>query len=65
MLVQELRQLLAVAQASSAVLVFIRRPGALEPEIVEVVDVLDLCSEDAFVLFVGAAGSSVEGSDPQ
>jgi len=57
MLVQELRHLLAVAQSSSAVLVFIRRPGALEPEVVEIAEVIDLTSEDAFVLYV-------DGADP-
>ena len=56
MLVQELRHLLTVAQSSGAVLVFIRRPGALEPEVVEVTAALDLSSEDAFVLFVDGAG---------
>ena len=54
MLVQELRHLLSVAQSSSAVLVFVRRPGALEPEVIEVTEVLDLATEDAFVLFVDA-----------
>ena len=52
MVVSELRHLLELAQASSAVLIFIRRPGSIEPEVVEVVEALDLSSEDAFVLYV-------------
>jgi len=55
MLVHELRHLLTLAQSSNAVLVFIRRPGELEPEVVEVTAALDLSSEDAFVLYVDGA----------
>jgi hypothetical protein len=53
-LVGHLHQLLAVAQSTSVVLVFIQRPGDQEPEVAEVVRAIDIPTEDAFVLYVEA-----------
>jgi len=55
MVVEELRQALAAVPASSELLVFIRRPGALDPEVYEIAEVADVLSEDgAFVIYVDA-----------
>ena len=55
MRVEELRQALDAVMGSSEVLVFIRRPSALEPEVVEVAEVADALTEDgAFVIYVDA-----------
>jgi hypothetical protein len=51
-LVGELLQLLSALPESSSVLVFIRRPGANEPDVADVVEVVDLPTEDALVLYV-------------
>jgi hypothetical protein len=52
MLVRELRDRLTATQQSDTVLVFIRRAGTLEPDVVQVTEVIDVPSEDAFVLAV-------------
>jgi len=55
MVVEELRQALAAVPASSELLVFIRRPSALDPEVYEIAEVADVLSEDgAFVIYVDA-----------
>jgi len=56
MRVEDLRQALNAVEESSEVLVFIRRPSAFEPEVVEVAEVANALTEDgAFVIFVDAA----------
>jgi len=51
-LVRELRPVLTAAPESSSVLVFIRRPDANEPDVTEVVEVVDVPTEEALVLYV-------------
>jgi hypothetical protein len=56
MRVEELRQTLSAVEDSNEVLVFIRGPGAFEPEVAEVAEVANVLSEDgAFVIYVDLA----------
>jgi hypothetical protein len=54
LLVGQLQHLLPAAQSSSSVLVFIHRPGAIEPDVVEVDSVDIVTTEDVIVLHVNA-----------
>jgi hypothetical protein len=55
MLVSELRRLLSGAPDASSVLVFVRRLGALEPEVAELAEVHDVPTEEVVVLYVDIA----------
>jgi hypothetical protein len=55
MLVHELKEILMTAGALSEVLVFVRRPGALEPDVLQVAEIAHLPGEDALVLHVDLA----------
>jgi hypothetical protein len=56
LLAGELHHLLSAVQSSSSVLVFIHRPDADEPEVVELVSMDDVPTEGAVVLHVNAVG---------
>jgi hypothetical protein len=55
LLAGELHLLLSAIQSSSSVLVFIHRPGALEPDVVEVAAADNVPTEGAVVLHVNLA----------
>ena len=55
LLAGELHHLLSAIQSTSSVLVFIHRPGALEPDVVEVAAADNVPTEGAIVLHVNLA----------
>jgi hypothetical protein len=55
LLAGELHHLLSAIQSTSSVLVFIHRPGALEPDVVEVAAADNVPTEGAVVLHVNLA----------
>jgi len=52
MLVGEFRRRMLAARESSSVMVFVRRPGVNRPNVAEDVEVLDVPTADALVVYV-------------